>query len=228
MKLLSFSGMQTPLLQQHAEDPATVTSNSVEFKQQQESLNNITLKKRKRRRCVHFSDEIQVHENNMLCKEECRPLWYKPYELNKFRRQAKLDSATLRVVESLSSQDVDDKSRRYTTRMHSLARAYKCFCAASTPQDLERLLKSSSSLIAAPMKDVAALELLLGMEKRIHVVAQDSHVRRHHLVQAILHWQSVPMSDGRLRAEMIAELSRDMSRPSRMYGAHIGVLMAAC
>lgn len=162
-----------------------------------------------------------VHENKLLCKEDCRNLWYNDRDISSFRQQARSAATLLQTRTSFPSHDVEHQSWA-----QCMGNVYREYCNVKEEMvDIEQAQQHNG--IAAPGATVIST---LGLERRaIPSVSTDVRSRKYRLIDQIMHWQysSLYRHDVELRSRMIEQVSRHYSLPCRLYARHVAAIVAA-
>mmetsp|Transcript_12310 Transcript_12310/g.23554 ORF Transcript_12310/g.23554 Transcript_12310/m.23554 type:complete len:231 (+) Transcript_12310:214-906(+) len=202
------------------EDPATTTTESVEFK----ACDTPTPTSSRKRRAVRFQEQDNVYHDNLTqCQEDTLQQWYSPRELMAFRQDCHDQILTLRAYERLLTDNRNRGNNNSTTTWAtSLWQVYQVLCAARNASDLATLMPQTPEFHVTVHT--------LGMEKRaIAAIARDTAARRTQLNALVSYWQTEGryLGNASFRTAMIRDASVNLSRPARFYARHIAVLSAA-
>jgi len=143
-----------------------------------------------------------------LDKLDCKALWYTSEEIRDFQRQTKEQQ-----------YDIHYFHPHYATWSNSLHSVYHSFCCINNARKIMVILK------AAPP---AFHPIGLGMERRaVSLVNEDTASRRRQIYTNVARIQSAPVPDPWLRAQILREMCRSVSKPSRLYARHVALMSAA-
>jgi hypothetical protein len=145
-----------------------------------------------------------------LTEDERANYWYSAGEMSDFRREQACQGTMIQATEQ---GGLDPSSW-----MNTMLRAYQGFCKA----------ESSEEIIAVSMESQHKLdEKRVGMDDYICEIVKDKRRRQKQLCLEIAHLQDATMSDESRRCSKMAKASRAISRPSRLYAAHVAQQAAA-
>lgn len=162
-----------------------------------------------RKRHVRFNaQENRTYDNRrILTPEDCKRLWYSPTEIRIFQRHTR---------EWL--QDVRTSHPLYASWSSTLHRVYHAFCTYDSAKDVLSFLDKAPRVFHPSG---------LGMERRaVSLVSEDTISRRRQIYAHVKRCQKAPIPDPWLRAQMIREMSRTLSKPSRLYARHVAHMSA--
>jgi hypothetical protein len=143
-------------------------------------------------------------------EEERSDYWYSAEEMDDFRRAQICQGRMLHATE----QGCLDPN----SWLNTMLRAYQGFCKA----------ESSEEIIAVSMTCQHNLdEKRVGMDAYIREMVKDKRRRQKQLCLDIAILQDATMSDESRRFSKMAKASRALSRPSRLYAAHVAQQAAA-
>ena len=163
-----------------------------------------------RKRRVHFNHGYdRIYENKLrLDKLDCKALWYTPEEIRALHRQTKEQQHDIRISHP-----------HYATWSNSLHSVYHSFCSINNAREVMTILDTVPR---------AFHPAGLGMERRaVSLVYEDTASRRRQIYANTARIQSAPVPDPWLRAQILREMSRSISKPSRLYARHVALLAAA-
>lgn len=173
----------------------------------------------RRHRIVRFAEQHnQVYEAACgTTKEECAALWYTGPELQQLRQQHRQDVFDLRHLEEMLADE------QPVTWGKSFIAVYQSFC-----QQHSRTQAAGAAQLPACKVDI----FTVGMEKRaILPIAADTARRRQALSKAVLQCQDAlkqhAQNNAKLCDDMLRQVSRQMSRPSRLFARHVAAVSAA-
>jgi hypothetical protein len=160
-------------------------------------------------RRVRFNLKVtKVHRNKVkLSQDDLTRLWYTSEQVKDFKQETKDWTNDDRKVHPL-----------YATWSHNLHRIYNSFCTVQNPEDVLAILDATPNVFHPSA---------LGMERRaVPLVNEDIHARRWDIYMHVQRCQEAPYLDNFMRAQIIREGSRAISRPSRLYARQIAYMAA--
>ena len=196
--------------QNHCHHAHAYASQHGKQQQRQRSSTTATMRSQRKRK-VRFANSLknQKYDNPLtLSSRDVQVLWYSPADIRAFQRSVK---------EPLLLRHQHAHYHAWTTSLH---RVYHAFLALDNAQEIMAILQATAS---TQVFDIAGL----GMERRaVGIVAEDASSRRRQLLAAVQKCQAAPVPDPWLRAQMLREMCRSVSKPSRLYARHIAHMTA--
>ena len=173
----------------------------------------IRLVTRNERKRVHFDiSSNKEHENNTICKEDARQLWYKPAEYKLFRQ------STMAAIKALAQTEAKNKApfsyERVLERTYELCKKVKnesrdSYSTLSTVRERRHLERWAQ---VAPHR--------IGLDKwALRSMAKDKSRRRIEIVDVVIDMQECKPEPSSSRDEAIRRACLEVSRPSRMFAA---------
>lgn len=166
-------------------------------------------KQQQHKRKVRF---VQNHKNQRItatftiAPQDYPMLWYSGADIRAFQRAAK--------------ESIRPMHPHYHVWAQTLHRIYHAFLALDDAHKIMTILEDT------PSQDIFH-EAGLGMERRaVALVAEDAPSRRRQLLAAVHRCQTAPVPDPWLRAQMMREMCRTVSKPSRLYARHVAHMTA--
>lgn len=166
---------------------------------------------RRRKRRVRFRrGSDRTYENKVrLDKLDRKALWYTSEEIKSFTRQTKEAQQTIRFFHP--HHDV------WSNNLHSV---YHSFCSTHNAREIMAVLEATPRHVFHPAG--------LGMERRaVPLVREDAASRRRQIYMNMDKIQSARVPDSWLRAQILREMSRSISKPSRLYARHVAIMAAS-
>ena len=163
-----------------------------------------------RKRTVRFNHRNdRVYRNKLrLDNLDCKALWYSSEEIKVLQRQTKDQQ-----------YDIHYFHPHYATWSQSLHSVYHSFCSINNARKIMAILEAAPS---------AFHPAGLGMERRaVSLVHEDAASRRRQIYANLARIQSAPIPDPWLRAQILGEMCRSVSKPSRLYARHVALMSAA-
>mmetsp|Transcript_2157 Transcript_2157/g.4228 ORF Transcript_2157/g.4228 Transcript_2157/m.4228 type:complete len:241 (+) Transcript_2157:128-850(+) len=175
-----------------------------------QSLSKLVSTKGQRKRAVRFNHRNDRVYGNKMCldKLDCKALWYSSEEIRALQRQTKEQQ-----------YDIHHFHPHYATWCKSLHSVYHSFCSINNAREIMAILEAAPS---------AFHPIGLGMERRaVSLVNEDAASRRRQIYCNLARIQSAPIPDPWLRAQILREMCRSVSKPSRLYARHVALMSAA-
>ena len=205
-----FNGHRSDGRQPHFDDDHLVTKTLTDLK-----INNDNTEiQHSTEKRVRFNESAsKIHENETTNDDKGHlDLWYSANDLALFRQEYTDLLLTLRYLDREAANNPDAWAG-------ALRRAYHIFSVYTT--------YSEEMVNALRMIPNAFLLSALGTEKvAIRSIITDTVSRRKQIYMNVLEWQRAPIRDELLRTRMIRDVSRNISRPSRLYARHIAEMAA--
>ena len=165
---------------------------------------------RKRGRRVRFDFRGSYCYDNTqpaLTAHRIQKLWYSKDEIRQFQQDTR----------EWYAQEPGMSSAVFGKWSQTLQAVYDAFCTNNDPQEILALLETAHVFHLTG----------LGMERRaVGLVCDDALKRRHQIYAHVLRCQTAPIPDPWMRGQMMREMSRTLSKPSRLYARHIAHMTA--
>eukprot|EP00977_Amphora_coffeiformis_P018769 scaffold6710_cov175-Amphora_coffeaeformis.AAC.6 len=172
---------------------------------------------------------VNRYDDTMIRWED---LWYTENEISDFRRDHREIIYDLRYMGAVLDHAPNSWSKAYEE-------AYQRFCEQGEGGDNTATTANvtvsydsdenddSSQSSPSPPKPLLCDPHTAGLERKaIRAISVDTTDRREQLYEAVFYWQDAPLRNEAVRQHMIAREAFQISRPSRLYAAHVAAISA--
>ena len=175
---------------------------------------------------VRFNEKAnRVYENRYDHRGE--DLWYCEEEIQSFRLDHRDIILDMRYDQACFGHVPDSWTKAYRD-------TYQLFCEETRRHEIDstyhdhdnetHLVPKSSR---SPSKGVLGAPHMVGLERKaIKDISTDAMDRRLRSYEAVFYWQDAPLSSEAVRQHMIARALFHITRPSRLYAAHVAAVTA--